>query len=79
MEQKISTPFQQFWLLKFMGFDYEIHYKSGIENKVADTLSRIPGSSLLLITISTIQSDLIQLNEQSWSSDPYLQMIMQRK
>jgi len=59
MEQKISKPFQQFWLLKLMGFDYKIHYKSGIENKVADALSRVPGAFLLLMAVSTIQSDLM--------------------
>jgi len=31
LEQKISTPFQQFWLSKLMGFSYEIQYKSGVE------------------------------------------------
>ena len=27
MEQKITTPFQNKWLSKLMGFDYEISYK----------------------------------------------------
>lgn len=40
LQQKISTPFQHFWLSKLMGFNYEIHYKSSTENKVADALSR---------------------------------------
>lgn len=40
LQQKISTPFQQFRLSKLMGFDYEIVYKSGVENLVAHTLSR---------------------------------------
>lgn len=31
LQQKISTPFQHFWLSKLLGFDYEIQYKSGKE------------------------------------------------
>lgn len=27
--QKVSTPFQQFWLPKLMGFNYKIQYKFG--------------------------------------------------
>ena len=29
LQQRISTPFQYFWLSKLMGFDYEIQYKGG--------------------------------------------------
>ncbi|XP_056698019.1 uncharacterized protein [Spinacia oleracea] len=41
LQQKISTPFQQFWLSKLMGFYYEIQYKSGKENVAADALSSL--------------------------------------
>jgi len=37
-----------------MGFDYIIQYKSGVKNIVADILSRVSGSSLLLMAISHI-------------------------
>ena len=40
LEQKITTPLQQKWLAKLMGMDYEIQYKRGKENVVADALSR---------------------------------------
>ena len=59
LEQKITTPFQQFWLSKLMGFDYIIQYKSGAENTVADALSRVSGASLLLMALSHIQSYLL--------------------
>ena len=49
-----------------MGFQYEIHYKSGVENKVVDALSKAPGKDFLLMALSTIQSDLMALIEQSW-------------
>lgn len=42
LEQRLSTMLQQKWLAKLMGFNYEICYKKGQENVVADALSRIP-------------------------------------
>jgi len=62
-----------------MGFYYTIQCKSGVQNVVVDTLSRVSGSSLLLMNISHIQSDLLQLIEQSWSKDPHLQLVIQEK
>lgn len=40
LDQKLSTTLQQKWISKLLGFDYEVLYKKGIENKVADALSR---------------------------------------
>ena len=79
LEQKISTPFQQFWLSKLMGYDYIIQYKSGAENTVADALSRVSSATLLLMALSQIQSNLLQLIEHSWQTDPHLQLIIQQK
>ena len=40
LEQRISTPPQQKWLNKLLGFLLVMEYKQGCENKVADALSR---------------------------------------
>lgn len=40
LDQRITTINQQKWITKLMGLDYEISYKKGKENVVADSLSR---------------------------------------
>ncbi|PRQ41877.1 putative nucleotidyltransferase, Ribonuclease H [Rosa chinensis] len=40
LNQRITTPAQQKWLLKLLGYDYTIVYKSGNTNIVPDALSR---------------------------------------
>jgi hypothetical protein len=40
LEQLISSPEQQKWVTKLFGYDYEIIYKKGKENVVADALSQ---------------------------------------
>lgn len=72
LQQRISTPFQQFWLSKLMGFDYEIQYKGGCENLAADALSRVQSSKVLLLAISVVDSDLVSLLTQSYASDSHL-------
>jgi hypothetical protein len=39
LEQCISSPEQQKWVTKLFGYDYEIIYKKGKDNVVADALS----------------------------------------
>lgn len=41
LKQVVQTPDQQFYVHKLMGYNFEVHYKPGSSNKVADALSRI--------------------------------------
>jgi hypothetical protein len=47
LEQCITTPEQQKWVAKLLGYDYEITYRPRRENFAADALSRKQGSSVL--------------------------------
>ena len=47
MEQRIRTWEQQDWVIKLLGYDYEIVYRPGRENLVADVLSWVSGSPIL--------------------------------
>jgi len=39
LDARASTPAQQKWLTKLLGYDYTISYKRGIKNRVVDALS----------------------------------------
>ena len=52
LEQQVSSPTQQKWVRKLMGYDYEITYKQGKDNLVADALSHTFDYHISLSTIS---------------------------
>lgn len=78
MEQKIHTPLQQKWIAKLMGYDYESLYKKGVENVVADALSRRPHVDGQLKTMITFTSPLIKEIQQSWQEDKQIQEVIQK-
>lgn len=54
LEQRLHAPFQQVWVSKLMGFEFEIHYKEGATNKAADALSRKQGAELLPMLLNNV-------------------------
>lgn len=59
LEQRITTPEQQKWIAKLVGFDYEIVYRPGKENNAADALSRRSShAELATLAVSAPTSDI---------------------
>nr|GEX20581.1 putative mitochondrial protein [Tanacetum cinerariifolium] len=66
-----SGSIRQFkWLPKLLGYDYEIVYKKGSENVIADALSRMNSSGeLLQISVSSISSGVWDKVKDSWKNN----------
>ena len=39
LDQRLMTAEHQRWIIKLMGYVFEVQYKLGLENKVVDALS----------------------------------------
>ena len=52
LEKWVSSPTQQKWVSKLMGYDNEITYKKGKENLVVDALSHTFDDHISLLVIS---------------------------
>lgn len=77
LEQRILAPDQQKWVTKLMGYKFEIHYKPGKENRVADALSR-RGGELGLTAFSVWHNDGMEATEDEVMNDGELKEIAQR-
>ncbi|KAJ0555261.1 putative nucleotidyltransferase, Ribonuclease H [Helianthus annuus] len=78
LEQKITTPLQHTWLSKLMGYDYDIIYKKGAENSVADALSRVHSSTLMALAVSSFEPVLLQQIKDHWAKDEQAQFFIQK-
>ncbi|CAN6474517.1 unnamed protein product [Victoria cruziana] len=72
MSQRVSTPTQQRWLAKLLGYDFTIEYKKGTENSAADALSRLPEQ---VMTLSALTSDLWERLAQEQDADESTRLI----
>jgi len=79
LEQRISLEEQQKWVTKILGYDFEILYKKGTQNVVADALSRKDEDvEAFLCAISIIQPDWIIELRDKWKSDENMWTRIQR-
>ena len=79
LDQRISTPMQEKWLSKLIGYDFEIHHRSGKENKPANALSRM-NESVEKTTVMAIFFPLAEWLEQlkqEWQQDVEIQRLIQ--
>ncbi|GJT50738.1 transposon ty3-I gag-pol polyprotein [Tanacetum coccineum] len=72
-DTRITTPFQSKWLPKLLGFNYEIEYKKGKDNMVANALSRIKRQAELFSLLPCgLSNELMDFVVTTWSSDDSL-------
>ena len=57
LDQKTNTYAQQIWVIKMMGYDYEVIFEKGITNAFVDALSKVHLGELK--AVSAINSDLM--------------------
>lgn len=74
LDQRISTPSQQKWLSKLMGYNYKIQYRAGNLNTVPDTLSRAPKFCSIL-ALSAPLFDSVAAIDRACAQDPEAQAI----
>lgn len=73
LEQRILDGNQQKWVAKLLGYDFEIQYKEGRENRAADALSRVVEVQALSMVTTEELRDL----EEETVADPVLAKIIQ--
>jgi hypothetical protein len=78
LEQHISSPEQQKWVTKLFGYDYEIIYKKGKDNVVADALSQKYEDEGSLFSLSFIVPDWLQYVRQECLQDPKRSQLIQQ-
>ncbi|MCH96095.1 hypothetical protein A2U01_0017078, partial [Trifolium medium] len=50
LKQRVTSPDQQCWLAKLLGYQFEVKYKAGLDNKAADALSRCHGELNVMVS-----------------------------
>lgn len=69
LKQRITTPSQQKWLIKLLGYNYTVQYRSGINNAAPDALSR-KAELRSLVGSSTPSFPFLNEMQQDLLNDP---------
>jgi hypothetical protein len=78
LDRRLSSPEQNKWLTKMLGYDYEIIYKKGKDNVVVDALSRKHEEEDSLFDLSFLVLDWIEEVCQECLTHPTISGIIQR-
>ncbi|KAL4013706.1 hypothetical protein IC575_025889 [Cucumis melo] len=75
LEQRVIQPQYQKWIVKLLGYSFEVVYQLGLENKAVDALSRIsPIVQLNQITAPALMD--VEIIKEEIRKDPTLQKII---
>jgi len=78
LEQCVSSPAQQKWVNKLMGYDYEITYKKGKDNIMVDALSHTFDDQASLSAISMPIPNWLESVQPGYVNDSSLSHIIQK-
>ncbi|KAL6286677.1 hypothetical protein ACE6H2_011067 [Prunus campanulata] len=76
LSQRVTTPVQQRWLLKLMGYNFTLQYRPGTQNQAADALSR-RHELLPIVAVSHPVFDSLSQLKQDCLQDPVAATIFQ--
>ena len=76
LTQVIQSPEQHLYLARLMGFDYQIKYRLGANNQVADALSHLPEQKVPICMVLSVPclSFLTKIHHQLSTNQEYLQL-----
>lgn len=63
-EQQLVSEDNKKWMSKLLGYDFEIQYRPGLENKAADALSRLSNAPVLVALFMPMVLNLEELQQQ---------------
>ncbi|KAA0032847.1 transposon Tf2-1 polyprotein isoform X1 [Cucumis melo var. makuwa] len=66
LEQLVIQPQYHKWIVKLLGYSFEVIYKLGLENKAADALSRMP----LTVHLYNLTSPTHSFENNEWKAVP---------
>jgi hypothetical protein len=79
LEQRLSSEEQQKWVTKMLGYHFEIIYKKGKKNVVANALSRKDDDvAAFLCVIAITQPNWMIYTRDEWKNDENVWTLIQR-
>lgn len=79
LEQRLHHTLQHKGLCKLLGLEYTIQYKKGVENKVADALSRVEHEHREeVLNMTVLVPQWIEDLRQSYEGDQFAQQILEQ-